>query len=76
MSIANLAALKWITLSKPNNPLEIHRAVSHIIESQVKGETFKSHLNTSFNLAVSPSYPDYRFRSQAGILIDFEQCAT
>ena len=77
MSIANLAALKWITLSKPNNPLEIHRAISHIIgKRQVKGETSKTHLNTSFNLAVSPSYPDYRFRSQAGILIDFEQCAT
>ena len=74
--IVHLATLKWITLSKPNNPSEIHRAVSHIIGTQVKGETFKSHLNTSFNLAVSPSYPYYRFRSQAGILINLEQCAT
>ena len=74
--IVHLATLKWITLSKPNNPSEIHRAVSHIIGAQVKGKTFKTHLNTSFNLAVSPSYPDYRFRSQVGILIDFEQYAT
>ena len=72
--IAHLATLKWITLSKTQKSLgnPPRRAVSHIIGKR----EVKTPLNTSFNLAVSPSYPDYRFRSQAGILIDFEQCAT